>query len=458
MSFLKRNKFAFAVFILALIARLLYLGAALNANQGKLHETISGADCYFVISENLLHGHGYSCNLTAPYTLNSIRPPVQPFFLASLYLLLGTYWVPLLIQILLGSLVPLLGMRIAEFVTRRPKVVLAVGLLLAIEPVSILFSIIFYSETIFTVLLLYSLICLFRYLQEKRQMFLWASGFLLGLATLTKPTSEFLPIVFALCVLWHFRTTMRTAFAPVGVFLAVFLITLSPWLIRNYHTFGVLGVSPQLGEQLHAVLVPSVLSFERGTTFQQEFDAMLARGGVDPSSASIENGDRYLRESIPVLLAHPKSLSIISANTALNFFIHDGMIEVLKHVDERPPEKLGKPALFLLLTDPGRLLSYIKTVFFTPIILILFGRITWILTTLLAIFGMWRYLRREAETIYGLISISTVLYFMLTTLVIGLAVTARYRLPVNALVITFAVYQLVYLYSIRKRYLTRWTS
>ncbi len=458
MSFFKRNKFALAIFVVACIVRLLYLGLALHAGQGKLAETVSGADCYFVISENVLHGHGYSCDLAPPYTLNSIRPPVQPFFLASLYLILGTYWLPLLVQILLGSMVPLLGMAIAEFITKRPRVITVVGILLALEPVSILFSIIFYSETIFTVLLLSSIIFLFRYLQSMRQTFLWASGFLLGLSTLAKPTSEFLPVVFSMGILWHFRSNMRAAFAPIGIFIMIFIIALSPWLIRNYMTFGVLGVSPQLGEQLHAVLVPSVLSFENGTTFQEEFDAMLAHGGVDPSSASIENGDTYLKKAIPILLAHPKGLSIISANTALNFYIHDGMIEVLKHVGERPPEKLGKPALFLFLSDPTRLLGYIKSVFFTPIILILFGRIAWILITLFAVFGAWRYMRDEIETVYGLISISAVLYFMLTTLVIGLAVTARYRLPVNALIVTFAVYQVAHLYTIRKHYFTRWIS
>ena len=458
MYFLKQHKFAFSIFLLAFSVRLLYLGFALSANEWKLHEPISGADCYFVISINLLHGNGYSCNLVPPYTLNSIRPPVEPYFLASLYAPLGTYWLPLVVQIALGSLVPLLGMAIAGYMTKRRKIIMCVGILLALEPTGVLFSIIFYSETIFTVLLLSAIVCLFRYLQDAQRSYLWASGILLGLATLTKPTSEYLPVLFALCVLWYFRANLRATLLPLTVFLALFIATLSPWVLRNYYTFGVAGVSPQLGEQLYVVLVPSVLSFEKGTTFQQEFDAILASGGVDPSSASIEHGREYFNKAVPILLAHPKSLSIISANTGLNFFIHDGMIEVLKHVGERPPEKLGKPALFLFLTDPGRLLGYIKMVFFTPIILILVGRIAWILITLFAVVGAVRYVRSEAQTIYGIVSVATIFYFMLTTLVIGLAVTARYRLPVNALVLIFAVYGGAYLFNTYKHYVTRWTT
>ncbi len=433
----------FAIFVLAFAVRIIYLVFALGAHEGKLHETISGADCYFVISENILQGNGYSCKTEPPYTLNSIRPPVQPYFLVALYSVAGTYWFALLVQIAFSSMVPLIGMYVARYLTPNPNVIVGVGLLLALEPSGILFSMLFYGETLFTVAVLGSIACVCAYIKKGSLPLFATAGFLLGLATLTKPTTQYLPLVIVLLLAWHFRKTLRTFALHAAIFLLVFMATLSPWVYRNYQHFGVVGVSPQLGEQLYAVLVPSVLSFENGTTFAQEFERILANGGTDPSSASVENGTKYFKMAVPMLLAHPFGLVVISANTALNFFIHDGMIEVLKHLEIRPKERLGQPALFLLLTDPGRLFGYIGHVFFTPLVWILVGRIVWVAITVLAFFGLVRYLWRESTKIYATLFASIVLYFMLTTLVIGLAVTARYRIPINALIFIFALYELV---------------
>ncbi len=442
MPFIRSHKVALAVFALGLLARFLFLGLALHMHQGQFLETISGADCYFEISQNLVAGHGYSCDVEAPYTLNSIRPPVQPFFLASLYLVVHSYWLPLVVQIIVGSCIPLLSIWLASYITPNIKIASWVGVLLALEPNSILFSIIFYSETVFTLLLLMGVVCIFHFLKTEKIQFIWASGFLLGLATLTKPTAEYIPLLCIAAVLGQYKHKLNSALLPIGMFVFIFLLTISPWVYRNYEVFGVAGVSPQLGEQLYAVLVPSVLSFEKGTTFGAEFTNILTQGGgVDPSSASIKDGGQYIGKAIPILLAHPRALVIVSANTALNFFIHDGMIEVLKHVGVRPEKKLGSPALFLLFSNPAKLFRYIGTVLLSPLILILIGRVVWVGVTILSFVGFVRYIRHESRIVYAALAASIVLYFMLTTLVIGLAVTARYRLPVEAFILLFAVYE-----------------
>lgn len=400
---------------------------------------VAGADCYYSIADNLVQGNGYTCERSEPYTLNSMRPPLQPYFVAGLHLLTGSFWGPTLVQILLGSIVPLLGMALARYVAGSGKVVLGTGVLLALEPYSILFSTFFYSETLFTVLLLSSILALFRYIERPSALALGLSGLFLGLATLTKPTAEYVGVIYLAVLGWHYRRALWAHLPRMALFVCIFVLTLLPWVYRNHTLFGVAGVSPQLGEQLNAVLVPSVLSFERGTTFDEEFSAMLERGGADPNKATIADSGKYLAQAVPILLDHPRGLVLVSANTALNFFIHDGMIEVLRHIDMFPKERLGQPALFLLLSDPAGFVTTVTTFVKTPAVLVLIGRLIWIVITASMLYGLWRLLR-QGPSPYALALGGIISYFMLTTLVIGLAVAARYRLPVNALIIPLALY------------------
>jgi len=208
---------------------------------------------------------------------------------------------------------------------------------------------------------------------------------------------------------------------------------------RNYAEFGVAGISSQSTVNFYSVLVPSVLAVENGTTWGEEFEALLARDAKDPNYSSIAEGREYVRKALPVLLGHPMALVAVSANTALNFFIHDGVYDVLRHLEVHPDRSLGGPALFLALKDPGTFIEMVIYYVQSPFALVLVGRVFWIAFTVLFVWGAFRYLMKKRKSA-GIMALSIVLYFMLTTLVIGLAVNARYRLPVNVFIITFSLY------------------
>jgi 4-amino-4-deoxy-L-arabinose transferase-like glycosyltransferase len=456
-KFLTTYRWEVVVFALALIVRLIFFAASFYADHGNLVAAVQGADGYYVISENIIQGHGYSSEGGPPYTPNAIRPPVMPYFLALLYSLGDTYWTPLLVEIVLGALLPVIGMRIAQYVVRSRSVAVAAGIFLALEPFSIAFASLFYSETVFTFFLLLSLWAFCVYLERGRWHELFLSAGLLGLAVLTKPTAQYVIILYAAVLLWQARHAIRNAMPRVLVLVVVFLLVLSPWLYRNYITFGVVALSPQLSEQLSAILVPSVLSIANGTSFQTEFNAALARGVKDPNKAELHGSMDAIRTSVTILLAHPYALAVTLGNTALNFFIHDGVFEVLKRLNLKPPVLLGKPALFLFLSDPMALFGYIRTVVFEPTIAILFARLSWIGVTMLFFFGAGAYLRKDS-TLAGILCLSMIAYFMLTTLVIGLSVTARYRMPINYLIVLFAAYGAVLFAAALVRRFTAWKN
>jgi SAM-dependent methyltransferase len=213
-----------------------------------------------------------------------------------------------------------------------------------------------------------------------------------------------------------------------------------PWAYRNYQNFGVFGLGPQLGFNLYVYTLPSALAMEYGTSFSQELDLLVKRDHTDISAIDITNSDFFKQKAIEVLRDHPVGLIKSSANTALNFFIHDGVFTVLDHSGYLPNTRLSEPALFLLLHAPGSFFAAMWTAVKTPAILILFARIMWVLITLFFVIGIFRYFRRQKPTPQALTAMFLILFFLAISLIVGLGVNARYRMSVNPFILAFAGY------------------
>jgi len=459
LNFLQKYKVEIFVFVLALIVRLVFLGFSYTTHDGNLTGVINAGDGYYDIAQNIVAGNGYSTAHGSPYTPTAYRTPVTPYFIALMYFLFESYFAAILVHILLGSIIPLLGMRLSRFITNVRGIYIAVGIFLALEPVGALLSIQFLSETLFTFLFLFSLLFLFKYWKEKSLTTLLLSAFFLGVSTLTRPTIEYLPIIIIALILWEARAHLsRTVFVRAGLYVLIFLITLSPWIYRNYQTFGALGVSSQQGAALYAVVVPSVLAIENKTNFSQETIA-----GVAATDSNFVQSAEYFKLAIPILLQHPKAFVLLYVNTAFSFFTYDGIFEVLRyirfnnfdvdggmfavlsHAKISSGIPLGTPTLFLLLSSPLKVLNYLLALSTTPLLFILIGRASWFLITCAFVAGSWRFFFRERQSIYGLTAVSIVMYMMLTTIAVGFTITTRYRMPVNALIFTVAAYEAVLL-------------
>lgn len=444
MSFIRAHKIEIIIFLLALLMRVAYLGISLNTHDWNLVQTIQGSDGYFAVSQNIINGHGFSDSSQEPYLPYSFRPPLYHYFIAWSYWLFGGYDGVIALQILIGSLLPILAMLILRHMFSR-TIEIWTGFILALEPVSILFSTIFYSETFFMLLFFLSLLYLFNYFKNKKVLHLVFSASFLGFATLARPTAEYLSVLIILIISWlAYKERSVKVVAHTVLYGVIFVLVLSPWLYRNYSIFGEAVLSPQAGVNLYANVVPSMLAIEHGTGFQYEYDILHATGVTGPNETKIGGDKGYTKKAVSILLEYPKSSAILAFNTELAFFTHDGMFDVLRHVDASPDTLLGKPAVFLLFSDPQKFFGFIGYYLTKPAVLILIMRILWYAITILFIVGAWRYLRREGLTPYVAVTLCTVAYFAAITLVLGLTINARYRLPVELLIIPFALYGLIY--------------
>ncbi len=442
LNFCKEHKIEIAIFLLAVFLRSLLFFVNLDHNQGDLIATIHGDDGYYEISKSLVEGIGFGgLDASGLFVPNPLRPPIYPFFIAGILYFFKSYWVVLVIQILIGSMIPVLGMYIVRKFTQVKVLINTTGVLLALEPYAILFSFIFYTETLFIFLFFIFLLFFFSYFKDNSwKNVIWSAVFL-GLAVLVKPTIQYLPIVIPLFVLWHFRKNpLKKIITQLVVFVSLFMLVISPWLYRNYKEFGVVGMSAQLAYNLNIYLVPSVLSIENKTSFAIELKNIEKKDNFDQNNITLATSDYYVQQAVDVLKEHPVALLKSIGITMVTFFTHDGMLTVLQYAGHTPKNYLPRPVLLMLFDDFYGVVMAIKGVISSPMVLVLLVRVFWIIMTLLFFVGVVRFLRDKNTDTIVIFAMFLVAYFAATTSINGLGVNARFRMPVNVFIFFFAAY------------------
>lgn len=443
--FFSKYKWEIVVFCIAIVLRIGLFGVNLTHNEGNLIQTIHGDDGYYELSQNILAGNGFSFDTTPPYRPNPLRPPVWPYVIAGTASV-GGYGLVLVLELLMSSLIPVFGLVLA----RRLFGVLIgrwTGILMAIEPYSILLSFILYTETCFVFLFLLSLIHLMRFIDERNMMQGVLSGLTLGLAILVKPTVQFFPLLIPLFLLIAWRKGLtKNLVARILIIGALAGIVMLPWVYRNKVEFGVWGISAQPAFNLYVYLVPTVLSIDNGTDFKTELNSFVYRDGFDINSITLANAHEYKDRAMEVLLEHKSALVKSTLITLITFLTHDGMLTVLQYSGITFENILKVPALSLL-TQPTELLNVLGHYATSPAVLILLVRILWIVVTVLMIWGIVALFRLKQMDTKKILALLIILYFTATTAINGLGVNARFRVPVLVFIFSFALYGLFTLWG-----------
>ncbi len=445
-NFFKKYKIEIIIFLVALIARSIFFYASFISNSGDLINTIHGYDGYYEISRNLVDNGVFSVDKEAPFSPHPLRPPLYLYYLAGILFLFNSYWFLAIINLLIGSFLPVLGYFIIKQLLPEKKIPLVVGLMLALEPFSILLSVILYTEVFFILLFFIFLLFLFKYLDNPSlRRIIWTSVFL-GLATLVKPTTQFLPIIIPFVILWSFRKNLSKRYiSHIAIFLMTFLLIISPWIYRNYTAFGKIGMTAQPAFNLYIYFAPTVLSLEKGTEYSYERDELKKRDGVVGKEINLSNSDFFIKRSLDEIKDYPvgivKSLSI----SVFTFFTHDGMLTVFKHLNISVSGRFPKPVFMMFFDNPILFTKTLHSIISFPMVAIIISRILWCFITLMSFLGVFVYLWKEKYSSKILLSIFLVVYFAGTTTINGLGVNARFRQPVTLFIFMFAIYMLLYL-------------
>ncbi len=156
-------------------------------------------------------------------------PPLYPYFVGAFFALLGSLAAVKAVQALVGALlVPAVGGVAARLA--GPRAGLGAGLIVALYPELVWFSVHFWSETLFLVLLWWAFERLLAADQRGSAALAAGAGLLWGLAVLTRETSlYFTPLAAA----WLARGR-GPGFRRGAAFLAVSLLCVAPWTYRNW--------------------------------------------------------------------------------------------------------------------------------------------------------------------------------------------------------------------------------
>ncbi|GEM_PF-1267916 len=195
------------------------------------------ATAFRKIALNLLDAKGFSKNSVAPFEENSTITPGYPFFLAGVFALFGdSQIIIVIIQILLNVF---LLMIIYRFVKKRytQKAATWAGIFFILDINTALFTTQLTTETLFTVLLIPSLILVLD-IFEGRKVLLKSvfAGLILGIVTLIRPIALYIGAPLLLFLFLTRISWRKLAYWSIIVGMQFALIT--PWVIRNQDVFS----------------------------------------------------------------------------------------------------------------------------------------------------------------------------------------------------------------------------
>jgi len=262
---------ALLVYALVLFGVLPQLGRIVGPHYG-----IGFADDYDLLAKSLASGHGYRFGPELPPTM--MREPGYPLFLAGVFTVLGhSIEAARLANLVLAGLAGFLVIRLARLAGLTPGESSLAAALFLFHPGTLISAARGGFEMFFVFLMMLATLALFRATRTGNAGHYLITGFVLGLAVLTRSTVALFPLL----VLAYFVVTARGAkergnyCTGFALLFAVTALVVSPWVIRNYRVSGdLVPTNTVQGVAAHAGMhICKGLSLDRGV---QELDTRAA--------------------------------------------------------------------------------------------------------------------------------------------------------------------------------------
>jgi len=274
------HRIALVIFFVALVHRLLFFAAACRQPDGFHH--LADSHEYHRLAVNLIEGRGFSMAGEAPWTPDVRRTPLFPALVAAVYRLFGAGPAPAVaVNLLLSAwscvLVYRLGARLFS-----PAAGALAGGLLALDLASAVYANLLLTESLFTFLLLISMLALARYLDGGRVAYAALAGALLGLATLCRPISLYMAWCVGLVIGLAGPARRGRALRDYLVYALSAVVMMMPWVYRNYRVAGIAQLTTQgslnlYHERAARILLESGQGYTGGVGAPAAPDAMQAQ-------------------------------------------------------------------------------------------------------------------------------------------------------------------------------------
>ena len=398
-------------------------------------------DRYVPIARGILTGQAYSWNTDRPgELLNTVG---YPLFLAGVYAIGGSApGTVAFVQLLLSG-----ALAVALYLGLRASVGWAAALIaaaiLAVDPLTILWSLTILTETLFAACLGFAALLLVRWSASRRLRTLILSGICLGLATMVKPYVLLIVAAWAAAIVLlllnggqpRLKQGLR-GLRLAGIFLVPTLALAAPWIVRNSLLWN----------------CPTLSSVDRVT--MRDYVAAKVLGEYD--HISLDQAQAQLRESDPGVCpsGNTKYLGLILSHPQIYIRLHvAGTIPVILGtsfdrwleffgVDYTLPD-LWRPYMDGGLLAVGRVLveQFVRA---PGAVTIMAGLIFWqLLIYFLALLGVLAYRDSSSLAIRWSIIVMTIRVLILV-LTPGQGGHERFRVPAQPLLAILAAYGLAW--------------
>lgn len=415
------NQSILYILLLALIIRLIFFLVLRPWDSEVMLKTVMVPDAlgYDELAKSLIADHSFK-------HFDSFRTPGYPVFLSLFYWLLpGKIWTVLLVQTLISTFTVYIVFRTVLLFSRF-EISLIAAFLAAIDLHQAVYSVALLTETLFVVLLVSSLYFLIKAIKKEHLLSIIASAFFMGLATLVRPASFYLPLLIILLISLLSKRKLLNRLTEVISFIIVFTLAISPWIYNNYSRYGTTELSTQTGSNLLFCNVVYTDIYKTGKpedVVTNEFYNQALRKGIDPTvKNSFYNSKIYKEIAVDYIKANPvlyikrNIMGVVNLYAGLGTSDFSAVLNMhSKHLSVDP---FWGPNIFKQMIDFYKQKTAVEIVISVLLVIYL------LLNYIFGLAGVY-ILFRKKETILYLI-ISVILYFTILTGVIGLS---RLRLP-----------------------------
>ena len=358
------------------------------------------------IAQSITSGQGFSSPFHAPTGPTAWVPPVYPYLLAAVFKLFGAYTdASALIILSLNSLFSAMTCSTIFSIglkTFGPTVAIWAGWIWAVLPSAVYWPTTMVWESSLSTLLLSLIFLLTLHLQRSTNGQAWLGfGLLWGLVALTSPALLSLLPFFGGWLCHRLRRRGATCGRLVGASALAFVLSVTPWAVRNYLTFGELVlIRSNFGLELHQ-------GNQEGATGLRMWWLHPSVNGNEMQKYHRMGEVGYMvekrREALSFIAEHPRSFALLSLKRVVYFWV-------------------GTPHIARLFGFFGRF-AEAKRAFF-------------ILSSLFAFWGLYLALHErqtEAFLFASLLFVYPVVYYVTHP-------AERYRHPIEPEMVLLAVY------------------
>lgn len=457
-------------FVSVILALLFFIPVYYFIGEKALSPGGADSSDYHTLANNFLRYGVFSMKTAPPYTPSVRAMPGYPFLLALSKYFFGNSIAIILLQILAFSGTAVLVFKIAHIFFGNNRWVILPVVFLFVEFYALFMALTVMTDTFFTFFLTFSFFLFFDFLRRNDYYTFLFSCCFLGIASLFRPAGTG---IFLIYTVFYFLQTRRGlpvmplkrqfAFLLAGALL--FLLFVAPWSLRNYTHFGTFRFAANDAYTMYLLPAKRVQALADGVPFyvslsrqRHEFAERIER---ESGCTEFESWDTFKcvgwlqQQSFAIFKKHPIRLFqtiALGSFTYLTYAEWSNAWTRWKILPSYPPT-LSTPLREIFYHPSWRQIQEQLRVrwrcgfscVLTPALL-LGGRIFWILTVLLACFGVRMFWDNKELRIHLFCAVTLILYFVLLHgfLLSSIDIAERTRLPIFSLLFTLAAGGVMY--------------